>query len=130
MISTLLVTSHTDLELYGFDVNYVPAISKYSITCISLVKKSVVVGLTPKQCTFCVCSDDIHIVSDISYKNSKSSCLGVVEFSPWPFSTRSSTSTFLLTHCSLPRITLSLIASSIRKEQLAYITAIRHFITA
>ena len=32
MIPTLLVTSHTDLELYGFDVNYVPAISKYSIT--------------------------------------------------------------------------------------------------
>ena len=31
MIPTLLVTSHTGLELYGFDVNYVPAISKYSI---------------------------------------------------------------------------------------------------
>ena len=68
MIPTLQVTSHTDLELYGFDVNYVPAISKYSITCISSMKKTVVVGLTPKQCTFCVCSDDIHIVSDISYK--------------------------------------------------------------
>ena len=51
MIPTLLVTSHTDLELYGFDVNYVPAISKYSITCISSMKKTVVVGLTPKQCT-------------------------------------------------------------------------------
>ena len=50
MIQTLLVTSHTDLELYGFDVNYVLAISKYSITCISLMKKTVVVGLTPKQC--------------------------------------------------------------------------------
>ena len=57
MIPKLLVTSHTDLELYGFDVNYIPAISKYSITCISLMKKMVVVGLTPKQCTFCVCSD-------------------------------------------------------------------------
>ena len=68
MIPTLLVTSHTDLELYGFDANYVPAISKYSITCISLMKMTVVVGLTPKQCTFCVCSEDIHIVSDISYK--------------------------------------------------------------
>ena len=46
MIPTLLVTSHTDLELHGFDVNYVPAISKYSITCISSMKKTVVVGLT------------------------------------------------------------------------------------
>ena len=43
------MTSHTDLELYGFDVNYVPAISKYSITCISLMKKTAVVGLTPKH---------------------------------------------------------------------------------
>ena len=29
MISTSLVTSHTNLKLYGFEVNYVPAISKY-----------------------------------------------------------------------------------------------------
>ena len=62
------MTSYTDLELYGFEANYVPAVSKYSITCISLMKMTVVVGLTPKQCTFCVCSDDVHIVSDISYK--------------------------------------------------------------
>ena len=43
MIPTMLVTSHTDLELCGFDVNYVPGLSKYSITCISSMKKTVVV---------------------------------------------------------------------------------------
>ena len=29
MISILLVTSHTNLELYGFEVNYVRTISTY-----------------------------------------------------------------------------------------------------
>ena len=32
-----------------------------SCTCISLMKKTVVVGLTPKRCTFCVCSDEFTL---------------------------------------------------------------------
>ena len=77
MIPTLLVTSqHIILELYGFDVNYVPAISKYSITCISLMKKTVVVGLTPKQCTFCVCSDDVKVVGETLWRFSPLSYYG------------------------------------------------------
>ena len=73
MIPTLLVTFHTDLELYDIDVNYVPTISKYSIACM---KKTVVVGLTPKQCTFCVYSDDIKVVGETKSGKSGTESLG------------------------------------------------------
>ena len=58
------MTSHTDLELYGFEVNNVPAISKYA--CVELNHLYLFNEENPGGGgTHTKTVDDINIVSDL-----------------------------------------------------------------
>ena len=77
VISTLWVTSHTNLELY------VCAITKYgwnSIICISSAKKTVVMELTPKWSTLIVRSTHIVTPHEDQYTQPEWAIWGLV----WP----------------------------------------------
>ena len=76
MISILLVTSHTNLELYGFEVNYVCTISKY------VVNRSPYLPVRLCYCDrtwspFHVLCDDLHTVGDTPY------IFGVIQLWSW-----------------------------------------------